>query len=208
MFWRRSREFRFSPYWAITITGTTRRLSKARSKIAVSRCLRNRSIPLQRGHSRIWTAGVDHALVRAADLGKALHDVPASETTLLLAHEARFCRLCCKVSSRLATLRALPRWPGQTAWDWSAGPASAGRKISRRFEPGRIFTDLYQSWSRRDQPTGTLLLSPRGYVCYPVSTPASLTLLSSSLYTQIYSLCRSTRPKMERSGQSKPERQM
>jgi hypothetical protein len=52
--------------------------------------LRNRSIPLQRGHSRIWIAGVDHALVRAADLGKALHDVPASETTLLLAHEPDF----------------------------------------------------------------------------------------------------------------------
>ena len=121
---------------------------------------------------------------------------------------ARFCRLRCKVSSRLATLRALPRWPGQTAGDWSVGPACSGRKISHRFEPGRIFTGLYQSWSRRDQPTDTLLLSARGYVCYPVSTPASLTLLSSSLYTQIYSLCRSTRPKIEPSGQSKPERQM
>ena len=52
--------------------------------------LRNHSIPLQRGHSRIWIAGVDDALVRAADLGKALHDVPASETTLLLAHEPDF----------------------------------------------------------------------------------------------------------------------
>jgi predicted MPP superfamily phosphohydrolase len=52
--------------------------------------LRNRSIPLQREHSRIWIAGIDDALVRAAGLGKALHDVPASETTLLLAHEPDF----------------------------------------------------------------------------------------------------------------------
>jgi predicted MPP superfamily phosphohydrolase len=52
--------------------------------------LRNRSIPLERGHNRIWVAGIDDALVKAADLDKALHDVPLSETTLLLAHEPDF----------------------------------------------------------------------------------------------------------------------
>jgi len=52
--------------------------------------LRNRSIPLERGYGRIWIAGVDDALVRAADLGKTLRDVPRSETTLLLAHEPDF----------------------------------------------------------------------------------------------------------------------
>lgn len=52
--------------------------------------LRNRSIPLERGHNRIWVAGIDDALVEAADLDKALHDVPLSETTLLLAHEPDF----------------------------------------------------------------------------------------------------------------------
>jgi predicted MPP superfamily phosphohydrolase len=52
--------------------------------------LRNRSIPLERGRSRIWIAGVDDALVEAADLDKALHNVPLSETTLLLAHEPDF----------------------------------------------------------------------------------------------------------------------
>lgn len=46
--------------------------------------LRNRSIPLERGHNRIWVAGIDDALVEAADLDKALHDV------LLLAHEPDF----------------------------------------------------------------------------------------------------------------------
>jgi hypothetical protein len=192
MFWRRSREFRFSPYWAIPITGTTRRLSKARSKIAVSRCYAT-----ARFHCNVDTAGLDRWCRSCAGSsgrpGQGTARCSCFGNHSVAGPRARFCRLCCKVSSRLATLRALPRWPGQTAWDWSSGPASAGRKISRRFEPGRIFTGLYQSWSRRDQPTGTLLLS-RGYVCYPVSTPASLTLLSSSLYTQIYSLCRSTRP--------------
>jgi hypothetical protein len=52
--------------------------------------LRNRSIPLERGYGRIWIAGVDDALVGAADLGKTLRDVPRSETTLLLAHEPDF----------------------------------------------------------------------------------------------------------------------
>ena len=52
--------------------------------------LRNRSIPLERGPNRIWVAGIDDALVEAADLDKALHDVPLSETTLLLAHEPDF----------------------------------------------------------------------------------------------------------------------
>jgi uncharacterized protein len=52
--------------------------------------LRNRSVPLERGHHRIWIAGIDDALVEAADLDKALHNVPRSETTLLLAHEPDF----------------------------------------------------------------------------------------------------------------------
>ncbi len=50
--------------------------------------LRNRSIPLERGHNRIWVAGIDDALVEAADLDKALHD--AFRNHLLLAHEPDF----------------------------------------------------------------------------------------------------------------------
>ena len=52
--------------------------------------LRNRSLPLESGRSRIWIAGVDDALVQAADLTKTLHDVPASEAVVLLAHEPDF----------------------------------------------------------------------------------------------------------------------
>lgn len=52
--------------------------------------LRNRSVPLERGNSRIWISGVDDALVRAADLSKTLRDVPPSEATILLAHEPDF----------------------------------------------------------------------------------------------------------------------
>jgi predicted MPP superfamily phosphohydrolase len=52
--------------------------------------LRNRSVPIERGGSRIWISGVDDALVSAADLDKALRGVPPSETTVLLAHEPDF----------------------------------------------------------------------------------------------------------------------
>jgi predicted MPP superfamily phosphohydrolase len=52
--------------------------------------LRNNAVPLERGRGRIWIAGIDDALVQAADLGKALSDVPTSETTILLAHEPDF----------------------------------------------------------------------------------------------------------------------
>lgn len=52
--------------------------------------LRNSAVPLERGQQRIWIAGIDDALVRAADLVKTLRDVPRSETTVLLAHEPDF----------------------------------------------------------------------------------------------------------------------
>ena len=52
--------------------------------------LRNRSIPLERGRSRIWISGIDDVLAKAADLGKTLRDVPPSEATVLLAHEPDF----------------------------------------------------------------------------------------------------------------------
>jgi len=52
--------------------------------------LRNAAVPLERGHRRIWIAGVDDALVRSSDLQRALHGVPPSELTILLAHEPDF----------------------------------------------------------------------------------------------------------------------
>lgn len=52
--------------------------------------LRNSALPLERGPSRIWIAGIDYALVGAADLRWTLHQVPTSEATILLAHEPDF----------------------------------------------------------------------------------------------------------------------
>jgi len=49
--------------------------------------LRNKTIAIEHGKSRIWIAGIDDALVSAADLDQALRDIPAPETTVLLAHE-------------------------------------------------------------------------------------------------------------------------
>jgi predicted MPP superfamily phosphohydrolase len=52
--------------------------------------LRNSATPLERDNARIWIAGIDDALVGAADLSLALRGVPASEATVLLAHEPDF----------------------------------------------------------------------------------------------------------------------
>src|SRR5438105_4452059 len=41
--------------------------------------LRNRSLPLERGKSRIWISGIDDAVARAADLALTLKSVPATE---------------------------------------------------------------------------------------------------------------------------------
>ena len=52
--------------------------------------LRNAAIPLERSGQRIWLAGIDDALTRAADLERTLAGIPAGETTVLLAHEPDF----------------------------------------------------------------------------------------------------------------------
>jgi predicted MPP superfamily phosphohydrolase len=52
--------------------------------------LRNAAFPVQRGRDRIWIAGIDDAFVHAADLNLTLRGIPASETTVLLAHEPDF----------------------------------------------------------------------------------------------------------------------
>lgn len=52
--------------------------------------LRNQSIALERGSSRLWLAGVDDALRGQPDLGLAIGKIPAGEATILLAHEPDF----------------------------------------------------------------------------------------------------------------------
>lgn len=49
--------------------------------------LRNYAIPIEISKTRLWLAGVDDVLARAADLGNALQQVPGYEPTILLAHE-------------------------------------------------------------------------------------------------------------------------
>jgi hypothetical protein len=52
--------------------------------------LANRAVPLERGKDRIWLAGVDDVLKGRPDLAMALAGIPASECTILLAHEPDF----------------------------------------------------------------------------------------------------------------------
>ena len=52
--------------------------------------LRNAAFPLERGSDKLWIAGIDDALVRAADLNLTLRGIPPDETTVLLAHEPDF----------------------------------------------------------------------------------------------------------------------
>ncbi|MGI9102921.1 MAG: metallophosphoesterase [Terriglobales bacterium] len=54
------------------------------------RVLRNEAIPIERGGARLWLAGTDDALFRAADLDRALAGIPAGEPVILLAHEPDF----------------------------------------------------------------------------------------------------------------------
>jgi len=49
--------------------------------------LRNRAVVLRRGEEKIWLVGIDDAYLGRPDLGTALRDVPANDTTILLAHE-------------------------------------------------------------------------------------------------------------------------
>lgn len=52
--------------------------------------LNNRSVPMERNGARFWLAGVDDVLERRSDLGGALHNIPADECVVLLAHEPDF----------------------------------------------------------------------------------------------------------------------
>jgi predicted MPP superfamily phosphohydrolase len=62
------------------------------------RVLRNGSTPIERNGSRLWIAGVDDALVGLADMPKTLKGVPASEATVLLAHEPDYADYAAKFS--------------------------------------------------------------------------------------------------------------
>ncbi|MCI0354143.1 MAG: metallophosphoesterase [Acidobacteria bacterium] len=47
----------------------------------------NQAVALEKDNARLWLAGVDDVMESKADLERALKRVPASEATLLLAHE-------------------------------------------------------------------------------------------------------------------------
>jgi predicted MPP superfamily phosphohydrolase len=52
--------------------------------------LRNRSIPIEQGGSRIWLSGLDDVWEGDPDLNLALHGVPSNELVVLLVHEPDF----------------------------------------------------------------------------------------------------------------------
>ena len=52
--------------------------------------LGNQSIPIEGAGARFWLAGVDDVMEKRSDLDAALHNVPASESVILLAHEPDF----------------------------------------------------------------------------------------------------------------------
>jgi hypothetical protein len=47
----------------------------------------NQSVPMERNGARFWLAGVDDVLSGNSDLKETLHNVPADEALVLLAHE-------------------------------------------------------------------------------------------------------------------------
>jgi predicted MPP superfamily phosphohydrolase len=52
--------------------------------------LRNAALPVERATRRLWFAGVDDVYAGAADLGRAIRQIPGEEATILLAHEPDF----------------------------------------------------------------------------------------------------------------------
>jgi uncharacterized protein len=52
--------------------------------------LKNSCLPIERGRSRFWLAGIDDALEGQPDLGAATQKIPPGETIVLLAHEPDF----------------------------------------------------------------------------------------------------------------------
>jgi predicted MPP superfamily phosphohydrolase len=52
--------------------------------------LRNRSIPMEQGGSRIWLCGLDSIWEGNPDMDRALHEVPSEELVVLLVHEPDF----------------------------------------------------------------------------------------------------------------------
>jgi uncharacterized protein len=52
--------------------------------------LSNRSVPIERGASRFWLAGIDDVLEGQPDLGATLAEIPVGEAVVLLAHEPDF----------------------------------------------------------------------------------------------------------------------
>jgi uncharacterized protein len=47
----------------------------------------NQSVPIERDGARFWLSGVDDVLVGTADLDATLHNIPADDAVVLLAHE-------------------------------------------------------------------------------------------------------------------------
>lgn len=84
-----------APYgrWAVlgnhdVVTNPSRVINSLRA--AGIQILGNQSAPIETNGARFWLAGVDDVMERRSDLDRALHNVPANESVVLLAHEPDF----------------------------------------------------------------------------------------------------------------------
>jgi uncharacterized protein len=84
-----------APYglWAVlgnhdAVTDPNRVISSLRA-VGIQ-VLGNQSVPIEGSGGRFWLAGVDDVMEKRSDLDAALHDVPANDPVILLAHEPDF----------------------------------------------------------------------------------------------------------------------
>ena len=93
----------------------------------------NQSVPIEANGARFWLAGVDDVLEARADLDAALHNIPADEPVILLAHEPDYADHVARYSvdlqlsgtpltearsrvPRSSGLSTFQAWPKSTFW--------------------------------------------------------------------------------------------
>ena len=123
------------------------------------RVLRNEATALERGGARLWMAGVDDALVQAADLPKTLGGIPPSEATVLLAHEPDFADYAANVSGGLAAVGTLAWRTGATAGNRPARTAGDGEEVSHGIESSGRDAGVHELGAGDDHAAGAVLVS-------------------------------------------------
>jgi uncharacterized protein len=128
--------------------------------------LANQSVAIERNGARFWLAGVNDVLSGTANLTSALHDVPAEEATVLLAHEPDYAD-----------------YVSHYAVDLQLSGHSHGGQVRLPFLPPLYLPDLARKYVRGQYKIGPLTLytnSGLGTVGLPVrlNCPPELTLVT------------------------------